>query len=258
MWLSLASQLRYNEPVTEWLLASARISVFTAPDYEIPLGLWRETLGEEPETSAFQRATGTKVETGVLDPGKITLQTQPTRIDWLYEADEIMSGLANLGPFPQAIAPLIQLGERWSKSKSFPDTPRVALGVILVAPTDNRSTGYKTLGEFIDGAPTDPNATDFSYQVNIPRDCQVGIDNLQINRLSRWSVTLMRLITVNTIKHHQTSGPDSYFLRLELDINTSALFEGLLPREKVSMILSDLLEGAKEIRDKGAHVSWTR
>jgi hypothetical protein len=40
-------------------------------------------------------------------------------------------------------------------------------------------------------------------------------------------------------------------LRLELDINTSADFQGLIPREAAVSVIDDLLGGAREICEHG-------
>jgi len=158
-----------------------------------------------------------------------------------------------LGPFPAAARPLLDLGRRWAASGSFPDTPRIALGLVLTSPTADRASGYRELADFVDGVPADPNATDFVYQVNIPRDSRADVAGLRVNRLSKWSVMLSRLLTIIPMASSpsQFIGPDFHHLRLELDISTDAGFGSLLPRDKVQLIIDDLFDGAQEICAQG-------
>jgi len=179
------------------------------------------------------------------------------RVDWLHEAADAPGerGIPRLGAFPTAVEPLVQLGRRWATGNSFPDTLRIALGVVLVSPTVDRASGYRELSAFVDGAPTNPGARDFLYQVNVPRDSRAGVDALRLNRLSRWSVGLVRRFVVAPVSSgRQIVGPDFIYLRLELDISTDSDFGGLIPRDKVPQIIDDLLDGAREIFEEGAHV----
>ena len=120
----------------------------------------------------------------------------------------------------------------------------------MVSATTDRESGYGELSHFVD-VPANPIATDFMYQVNIPRDSRAGVV-LRVNRLSKWSVALYRQIVVAPMTPQRLIvSPDSSFLRLELDINTDADFEGMLPRDKIPAIIDDLFEGAKEICEQG-------
>ena len=150
------------------------------------------------QTSAFQKAIGTKVETGAFAEGKLTLQIQPMRIDWVHEPPDNPGAAVpqHMGLFPGAADPLLQFGRRWARSDSFPGTPRVALGLVLTSETTDRASGYRELSDLIDGVPTDSNARDFMYQVNIPRHSKASVDGLMVNRLSRWSVALYRRFIV--------------------------------------------------------------
>ena len=240
--------------MVRWQIDNFRFSVLVAPDFTAQPSLWRECVGDEPENSIFQRTTGTKTEIGTLAEAKLTLQIQPMRVDWVHEqsANPGEQGAPRLGPFPDAAGPLLQLARQWATRSSFPDTSRVALGLVLVSSTTDRESGYGELSHFVD-VPANPIASDFMYQVNIPRDCRAGVV-LRVNRLSRWSVASHRQIVV--IRNSMTAqqpivSPDSFFLRLELDINTDADFEGMIPRDKIPAIIDDLFEGATEICEHG-------
>jgi hypothetical protein len=245
----------------DWQLLNARLTIFLAPDALVPPTLWRDLIGEEPENSVVQRATATRTERGPFADGNLSLQIQPMRIDWVHEPVGVgaVGGLPPvLGVFPTAADALLQLGRRWVTNGWFPpSTPRVALGFILISPAPDRESGYRELGQFIDGVPNTPDATDFQYQVNRPRASRTGIDGLQVNRLSKWSVGAYGVFVISSAAvaaSPSTTTQLLHHLRLELDINTSADFQRPIPRESVESVIDDLLSGASEICEHGNHL----
>jgi hypothetical protein len=236
----------------EWQLFQARLSVFVSPDTVVPETLWRKVVGDDPEKSLQNRSTLMKIQSGPLADGILSLQTQPIRIDWIYQAEEAGSKGATpplLGRFPAAADPLIQLGRRWATSNGFPSATRLALGFILLFPTTSRQDGYQGLRQFIDGVPNAPDATDFLYQVNRPRAGHAGIEGLQVNRLSKWSVSAFRLFAVSALGAQLSQF--HLFLQLELDISTGADFQGVIPGERVGAVIDDLLSASFEISELG-------
>jgi hypothetical protein len=230
------------------------MSLFVTPDTATPSTLWRVVVGDEPETSVFQRASSTRIESGPFAEGTLTLQVQPIRIDWAYEPLGIEANAQPrvLGTFPSAAEPLIKLGHRWIESNSFPAAQRIAIGLILISATPDRASGYRELSEFIDGVPEASDATDFQYQINRPRPSAVDIEGLQLNRLSRWSVGAYKTVTLVS-GGNPIQSPLVSHLRLELDINTNADFHGLLSPARAGDVIDDLFRGAKEISKQGNH-----
>jgi hypothetical protein len=244
----------------EWRLANARLTVFVAPDTVVPLTIWRDLIGEEPEASGVQRATATRIESGPFADGTLKLQVQPMRIDCVHERDglEIQEGLPPaLGPFPDAAGPLLQFGRRWVTSAGFPSILRIALGLTLLSPTPDRETGYRELGQFVDGVPNTPDARDFLYQINRPRASRAGIEGMQVNRLSRWSVGTVQFFAVafgGTANPTSVTSARQYHLRLELDISSSEDYQGVIPRAGVEGLITDLFSGAREISEQGNRI----
>jgi hypothetical protein len=242
----------------EWQLQNARLTVFVTPDTVVASTLWQDTVGEEPENSVFQRATSTRIETGPFADGTLSVQIQPMRIDWGQEPAGLGPELGLprvLGPFPAAAEPLLQLGRRWATSGKFPSATRLALGFVLISRTASRREGYQELSQFIDGVPGTPDATDFLYQVNRPRASRAGIEDVQVNRLSKWSVGGYRFFTVAPGTPNPVSNPMPllYHLRLELDISTSVIFQGVILGERVEAVIDDLLAAALEVCEHGNH-----
>jgi hypothetical protein len=202
--------------------------------------------------------TSTKIESGPFADGILRMQIQPMRIDWAHEPPP---GLGQetaappvLGPFPAAAESLLQLGRRWAGNGWFPATTRIALGCVAISPTSSREEGYQELAQFIDGVPNTPDATDFLYQVNRPRPSRAGVEGLQVNRLSKWMVGAYHLLGVAPGGLVSDLTPRMIHLRLELDMSTSADFQGPIPRGRVEAILDDLLSAAREICQHGNHI----
>jgi hypothetical protein len=238
----------------DWQLSNARLTAFVTPETVVPATLWRDMLGEEPETSSLQRATATRIETGSLGEGTLKLQIQPMRVDWLHEPLITQQGGApTFGRFPASVEPFLDFVRRWAATDSFPATSRLALGFTLLSATPDRATGYRELSELIDGVPT-PDATDFQYQVNRPRPSRTGIEGLQINRLSRWSVAAQGILAVHigVGRPHPILTPLQYHLHLDLDINTNADFQEIIPQDRVPDLINDLFAGASEVSERGS------
>lgn len=242
---------RYNEHVSEWQINTARFSVFTEPDFIAPSTLWHDCVGGDPDTSTYQRANATKLEIGAVEDAQLILQIQPMRIDWSYQPQPNPGelGMPSLGQFPNAADSLLALSRRWVGQESFPKTRRVALGFTLIAATGDRAAGYRELSKFVDCIPTNPDASDFMLQVNIPRPSSANVPGLRVNRLSRWGVLRVRQFTATPVQPQ--FGLELGYLHLDLDINTNPEFEGLLPPSEIPMIIDDLFRGAKEVSEQG-------
>ena len=240
----------------EWLIQNCRLTVFVTPDTIVPSTLWPDIIGEQPENSIVQRATATKTENGPFGDGTLSLLVQPMRIDWIYQTIPDWTATPTLGPFPAAAEQLLQLSRRWAKGNTwFPSISRIALGLVLMYGTPDRSEGYRELRRFIDGVPNTSDATDFLYQINRPRSSLTSIGGLQVNRLSKWSVGayLLGVISMGNTEasHNMVNSPLQTHVRLELDISTSANFQAIIPRESTESVIDDLFKGAQEICEKG-------
>lgn len=80
------------------------------------------------------------------------------------------------------------------------------------------------------------------------------LDNLEINRLSKWSVTKLSFasvgLQVNTIGR-VIHGDDAYFGSLALDINTVPSYDGEFDRDVSASVFEELLHFAQEIAVEG-------
>lgn len=231
-----------------WHIQTARITAFLAPDSSVSPSIWMDLIGEDSAESVYKKASAAHDDSGPFAEGKLTIQRQPTRIDFRHEPAPGPTPHQFLGSFPDGARPLLELSRRWL-SGSAPSIVRMALGLVLVSDeVADVEAGYRELGTLVDGAPTQPGATDFHLQVNLPRD-STHVAGLRINRLSKWSVggyfevATGRLAAVTQLVH--------IHLRAELDVNTNPEFAGPFGQEQAMSVLDELLVAAGEIAERG-------
>lgn len=235
-----------------WLVRSVRFTSFLMPGVTLPPEMWRVVLGGEPDNSTQQRAASLRQETGAFGDSIANLTVQPGRVDLLFLPVETPEpNLATFGEYPGAAEPYRTTIASWVSSEAFPAARRFALGIVLIEPTESRETGYEQLRHFIDVVPMGE-ASDFLYQVNRHRSSTAAVPDLRVNRLAKWSVSELRLLTMNA------GGPAATtpftFLNLDLDVNTSVEFAGPIPAGVGRAVLDDLWVGADEIATQGDHV----
>lgn len=250
--LPCVASMSYTGQMPTWQVAGCRLTVFVAPDTVVPATLWRDTVGEDPETTTTQRSAGVRVEKGSFGNGNLTLTVQPMRIDWGYDPLPALSTSVDvLGDFPAAADPLLIFAKRWVRDGWYPITTRIALGLVLISPTTDRKTGYEELSRFVDGVPSAVDATDFLYQVNRPRPSSAGLAGLRVNRLAKWAVAGLRLVALAGGPQNSMSA-ESYNVHLELDINTNPDYGVQIPRESVELVIDDLFAAAREVAEQGS------
>jgi hypothetical protein len=97
-------------------------------------------------------------------------------------------------------------------------------------------------------------SSDFLYRINRRRLSQSGIENLQINRLSTWSVARAEYQAFALESGgipRVIRGEPIFACRVELDVNTAAEFEGKLLPDQSLKIFTELIELAHEILLEG-------
>ena len=122
-------------------------------------------------------------------------------------------------------------------------------------PVDNRKSGYELIANYLPNVKLDPiGSSDFLYQINRTRNSQLGISDLEINRLSKWSVVKRGLARIDILPEARVSlfpSSETFSCRLELDVNTSGDYKNDIPSEKLADVFHELVDFAKEIALKG-------
>ncbi len=239
--------------LSTWQAESLRLTCFPSPAKEFKAeNWWQEVIGEPPENTIVRAREGFRQDEGNFNGRKVVLGTHPIRIDWLLKSNE-EEGELTVGSFQDGLDSFLELMSRWFKIS--PHLRRLAFGAILALPVDNRKSGYELMAYYLPNVKLDPiGSSDFLYQINRTRNSQLGIAELEINRLSKWSVAKRGLVRFALSPDaHVSSFPSSetFSCRLELDINTSGEYKNDIPSDKLVDVFHELVDLAKEIAVKG-------
>lgn len=239
-----------------WEVESLRLTAFLI-DPVAEQKWWAELLGGEPERSVTDRRAQTQQDQGSFANNRLTLLVRGNRVDWVLSPKEDQepsdAGIVSIGLRSESLGAFVDAMRRWVLLSG--PVKRLALGMILLQPVEDRTRGYRELARFLPAIQLDAErSSDFSYQINRRRRSTTGVPSLEINRLSKWSVALF---SYGTVSVGATAAPDFIrsrtvsALRLELDVNTAQEFEGALPGDKLPPLLEELVDLSVEISEKG-------
>lgn len=242
-----------------WETENLRLTAFPRdPERARECGTWKDMTGRDPDSKQERPHERAVVEAGSFKPGWLTLEISPARIDWRYMVKRTeglpTSKLEVFGLFGETRKPFLRLMKRWLKTS--PPLSRLAFGAILLMPVADRQEGYRVLDQLLPPVQIDPEGMrDFQYRANRRRLSGSGIDGLEINRLSAWSVALLSSLSLQVssgaarvVEIGETSA-----CRLELDINTAAEFTGKLKKSMLPKLFQELVDLGVEISEHGDH-----
>lgn len=248
--------------LSAWQVETLRLTAFSTALPDLSSIKWWETVtGEPSETKTLQQRTGRLQETGRIKGGfcNLSLECQPQRIDWLFSPivkdDQELKSFPTFVSLPDGLKIYEEMLLPWIAQ--CPTLNRVAFGAALTQPVENRRAGYQTLAKLLPAVELDPEgSSDFSYQINRPRVSKSGVQNLRINRLSRWGVVRLSGIMVQVTAGQPTarvfeSSQEVNACRVELDINTSPQFQGTFPSETLASLVKELMDLGIEIASNG-------
>lgn len=213
----------------QWMAYQLRLTSFPIPLSQFdPTNWWHDTVGEIPESQQIQPKLNRRTEIGPFENGKLILEVQSDRIDWRYSSiiDDplrIPFSEEELVPLQNLLSGFQQIANHWLGMA--PPLIRLAFGGRLGIPVVSRSEGYQHLADYLHPVRLNPdNMSDFLYQINRPVISNI-VPDLQLNRLSKWSVVSATRGTIVIGEQGPTSTTlthEFFYSHLELDINTRA------------------------------------
>jgi hypothetical protein len=218
---------------------------------------WFDIVGEPSDEKTSKPKSGEYIEIGRYDPGKLILHIQHGKIDWVFTVDEQdieLNRIPSIGPFPDILEIFLRPLRNWFNHQSCPVMHRIAFGAIVFLPVSNHQEGYETLSLYLPAVKLDPsNSSDFLYQINRPRELNIDIPELRINRLSKWSVFKFEagVVSLRADFIDHTPKTTLFACRLELDINTRQDFDGEINPNQIYIVFDELVSSAKEIISEG-------
>lgn len=232
-----------------------RLTAFPSPSAQIDKpNWWEHTVGEAPEKRVSRLKRGGQQEEGPFEGGKLILNIQPTRIDWLFtvtkDKEEDVEEIPTIGSFTKSLNPFLQLMLKWLSIS--PPLQRLAFGAILLQPVDDLETGYRLIATYLPFVQLDSEgSSDFFYQINRPRNSMSGITGLEVNRLSKWSITRWQTSDLSLPAMTYFPGKPYFACCLELDINTAVDFSDELIGEQLPRVFQELVNLGLEIAREG-------
>ncbi len=247
-------------PIGDWEAESFRLTAFPVPASPVSdVGWWQSLVGQPPEVEVMRPREGGRTAEGPFETGRFILGTSPTRIDLRLipspPQEFTTIDLPTIGKFSEILGAFAAVTDKWLNLDSCPEIRRIAFGAVLLASVDSKASGYGQLAAYLPSVDIEPQrSADFLYQINRSRESTTGVANLTINRLAKWSVVTMSgggLFLEPTGISYQENPQVRFACRVELDINTAGAGQEPLPRNRVSAILSELIDLGKEIVAEG-------
>lgn len=244
-------------PPSDWLVEHFRLTAFSVPGAIAHSPEWWEAAsGASPDETTSNPKKGSSVISGSFGPGKLVLRLEPDRVDWLLvpadsdaEASLISPEFPNIGSLTETLGTFSEIAERWLERDDVPEVGRLAFGAVLGHPEADRRSGYLRLPDYVP-VQVDPESSDFLYQINLPITSTAGINGLQINRLTKWSVRALKVLKI--VSTGATIAPESaYTFSLELDINSAPTFAGPLPKARLVALYQELTNLGAQIVTEG-------
>ncbi|WP_332846356.1 hypothetical protein [Pseudomonas lactucae] len=174
---------------------------------------WKSIVGHEPESQTSRPAQSVTIEEGPFEGGKLTVTSQPGRLDVTLSAI----------PVDPMSSPTLGKFEEVSKNFEYhvsrirlPAATRLAMGAtmhVFVGDLRESAELFKTLV----GIDFGPDASDLSVQVNRPKKFP-KIGGLVMNRLSKWSQLVHQSIQYQV--GDAVTATQEHVIQLELDFNT--------------------------------------
>jgi hypothetical protein len=258
----MSEQVELARPeLSAWQAESLRLTAFPAgiatPQQLAAWKGWDATLGSPPANSASRERGQQILEDGEFGGGWLSLARQTVRVDWVLQAkampDQSTETFPSVGAFIEVLPPFRDAMARWLAGA--PPLNRLAFGAVLNLPVDSRETGYRIISPLLPLRLDVANSRDFLYQINRPRlSSTAGVERLEINRLSRWMVSLLARANLRISDAQvQVFGKEAVTsaCRVELDINSSGERLEALPGGAYDGLLRELVDMASEIASKG-------
>lgn len=242
----------------EWNANVLRLTAFPSPGSSVDaVKWWSDVVGGSPDVKNLQPKIGGSNESGSFEGGRLILQVNPSRVDWIFVAKEDLEAgqevMPVIGPFDSALGKFLPIVKRWTGVDTIPSLGRLAFGAVLLLAVKDRKSAYVTLSSYLHNVKINSEeSTDLFYQINRPRDSKGKIRGLKINRLSKWSVLEVNIgIMTPPGPFVFGAAKENIVCQLELDINTAADFKGTINKGDIQNVFQELVDLGKEIAARG-------
>jgi len=240
-----------------WLVETLRVTAFGETSVELGQSWWLSVISDDPDSETIKSKLGQYHASCEMLGGVLSLEVHPSRVDWLLRANrasEVESlEFPTIDAFDKVTPQFVRICNSWLSKE--PSIDRLAYGAVLFMPTAEREQGYSLLDKYLPSVDVDgKGSADFFYQINRPRPSELDVAELEINRLSKWSVLRLKAGNIRFDSDKPVASAalhEAFAVRLELDVNTSANYANLLPVNSLNSIFGELISLGSEISELG-------
>lgn len=234
-----------------WQARLVRVTAFVGPAAQADdIPKWATLIGSPAEAKTIR--LGLTHEEGSFRRGRLAVVAQAgVRADIVYAAaiDPQIGALQMLGGLSEAFSDVVPIANRFLEE--CPETSRVALGAILLEPTNSLQSAHEFLNTRVKSTRFNfDGASDFLYQINRPRPSKT-LGNLSINRLSKWAAVRMTLVQQDPSAGTTVPLTETNAASLELDLSTDSSWHGALSVSQRFSLFTELLALGAELSESG-------
>jgi|GEM_PF-1338068 hypothetical protein len=247
---------------TALLPGHLRVSFFRKEHGVDNVGL-QELFNIEPENIHIAGPNKDRTEMSSYGPGRLVLSNHLSRFDCVWEVEAFGVGdgvVATLGDLDAAARSILEPMLTYARGRAW---TRVALGIVGFVPVSNLEEGYALIDDKLPELtlPVD-SVSDFNYQINRYYKFSLdGVNDLRINRLSRWSVASLQAVTFDinlaSVVSNNPLNPVKELrlmrVQVELDLNTDAEYSGSLTGSQLDAIFDEMLSKGNGVLIHGHH-----
>lgn len=221
------------------------------PQVGVEQNWWNDLTGGDAVST---RSRVERVDKGPCRGRELTLSIDPLRVIW--KADFLPSpdtAAVIIGSYVEVRDWFSALMQQWLAG-ACPPLKRLSFAAKTVLRTQSRDQAYTQLNDYLPDVNVAPASRDFMYRINRPRESELGIPGLRINRLVTWSaVKIMFQMNMRTIggPAETVTQQDLEGCLVQLDINTNEDRTDAIPHERLPDVWGELVDLGTEILARG-------
>lgn len=212
---------------------------------------WKAFTGEEPDTIISKPNSGMQSVSGPFGTGNLEMRITFNRVDWLHTP--VMTPIQSipyLGEAEGAFSFFSSSLERWiNETKSIPFS-RIAYSPVFSIPVNNINDGNTIINNYFNSTKINTHGIqDLFIQMNIPKKLSV-CEDLIFNRIGKFMSGTAQVMTFGTDSPIPVI-KEQFFCRTELDFNTDASRQAVIPSKERFLILEEMAHSTTNLISTG-------
>ena len=235
----------------DWYAESLRVTFFVGNDRRQE-ALFATIAGTPPQETVERAPQHLRQDVGQVSGSRLAVVQQQGRVDVHLLGISQDTAFSWIGSFAEALKIFNPLVDKAAAAMYNPS--RIAFAPTLILPADTFSAANMTLRSLLPLVTFDPaNDTDIVWQINRRRPSRI---RGTINRLAKWEVLQVQLVTISSTNAVPTATPivaepPVSAVRLSIDINTDPTITTAIVGTAIGQTLDELRAHAIEISEKG-------